>query len=325
MKTKFLFAIAVLVLSACSDNDSDDNGNGNNVPPVENTELRIDASLGSLETKVGDNTWEATDAIGVFVIKDGGSIATSEDMLFPNSGYVNDNAPTWSATKGFQAFKFDANINPNTTKPLYPTNDDKIQLVGYHPYNAQWVSATALYRIDLSNQSEKLGEDLLYAPMTTGTHQKSTSATPIDLKFSHKLSKVIIQLKAGTGITNEEVAQSKMEMGYLLTVVNFTISTGDVTAGVNGFVRPLSTTPPTGIDAQFEAIFVPQALTTATYKIYHSAINKTFSWRFITPAGADLPELKAGYKYIYTVTLNASSEPSIKCQIVDWATGVTIQ
>ena len=306
MKTKLLslFAISALLFSACNSHGDE----GGILPEPSNAELRIGSSLKATATpgtRAFDTTWETSDAIGIYVVE----TALPNTLLFGNSKYIYDNTtpiPSW-VEPNYQAFKYSSGV-----KPVYPVDNTEIELIAYYPYNSGWSTLTGTQGLDVTTQTTQSAIDLLYAPITAGSYKKSDAGNSIDLNFIHKLSKLIINVKAGTDVTDAEVKGATASLKNFYTNGTFLIKDGTVAGTTIANITPIKTDGTGDPFSKFEAILIPQNFTTTAttpstveFKIAVVGGDDTFVWDLkATLAAENLTKLEEGMKYTYTITVN---------------------
>lgn len=143
-----------------------------------------------------------------------------------------------------------------------------------------WYPAEGVTGIDISDQSEGLAQFDFLTAKTTAKFSHNTALT-----FEHQMAKVICTLVAGNSITDLTKAKVSVS-GY--TTVSFTkgVVTG---SGSNGWIIP---------NADNEVLVVPQDM--RNLQFIRIKIND--HEYFYTPT-ADKPNLTAGNKYKYTITV----------------------
>lgn len=322
MKTKLLlFVMSVALLSGCSKSHDEDSLNLDG----KGTEIRVASTLkGTVtpKTYASGTTWDVGDNIGVYVLKNRGNWTTPTDTLFSNVKYVLDDSPSWTPTTNYNAFK------STGTVLYYPVDNSEVKLTAYYPYNLP--SAENVLSLDVSNQDPQKNIDLLYAPLTTGSHKKTTASIPVDLTFNHKLSKLVLYVVKGTGITTANITTGlTVTLHQFIKDGSFDLTDGTVNVGTNpANFAPVKmgtiTDAPNGItpDAQYEAILIPQTLTSGNQQIEFNIGSDKFVWNLSAKTGSDLSHLDSGKKYVYTITINRN-EILADGNIVDWVEGTS--
>lgn len=302
MKTRYYFTLLLfnlLLLFSCNSNNED-------IAPIN------DDSLSTI--RMVDGNWEANDAIGVFFVKDGANLNDPTDILYENIKYEYDNStpsPPWQQS-GYKAFKINsANV------PYYPVDDSKIQAIAYYPYNSSWSSINGIYNIDVSNQSKQQDIDLLYAPITTGNYKKTNASNPINLDFYHKLSRLILDIKAGEGVSEDDIKKDlTIELNNYIYKGVFSLATGNVSPSGSDkkSINPYkATSASSGHLVRYEAILIPQ--TTSSIDFFIGTTK--YSLELKNSKGATL-ELESGTQYVYSITITKTTIIIEGEEIVDW-------
>ena len=150
---------------------------------------------------------------------------------------------------------------------------------------------------DQSTQQGFSQSDFLWAGVTSVT----ASASPVTMKFGHKMSCVIVKLLKGENYTGDIPADTKVYIHSTVTKAVIDLSTGDVAkddyAGTGSIqAKQLSA-------AEYTAIVVPQNITTRRPLV-----------EVITEGVSYLMEgkisLKQGMRHTITVTLDKNPEQS---------------
>ena len=100
-----------------------------------------------------------------------------------------------------------------------------MDFVAYYP---QTGLTGDIYKVDVSDQKNPAGIDLLWSDNAEG---KDNNATTVDLKFYHRLSRVEVEFTAGEGVDDAELAGmsltlSKQPMKADFNVLQNTLSVG---------------------------------------------------------------------------------------------------
>lgn len=300
MKNYLILATAALALAACSNNENDPADTDGQPVPVE-----FCASVGVTETRAIDQTWSATDAIGIFMVK-AGQVFLPENL---SEGAENIRYVVNGASSSVGAFK------PDGTTLYYPMNDSKVDFYAYCPQGSvtkEEITTHYLYAINVSTQTNQEALDLLYSNDVKG--KKKTDKTAA-LGFKHQLCKVILTVQPGEGVS---------DMNGLTVKVNAqnTTATFDLTAGAlktdAGTSQDITLFKQTGAYI-YEAILLPDAATGRTFEFdLNNGHDAPFAW--------DMNKaLTAGSKYTYTVKLNRTGV-EVSGQIEAWnpETGGTV-
>ena len=218
----------------------------------------------TLTTKVTDTSWESNDRIGIFMVPADGVAETgsSSNRKYCPSSSDNSLAPDGDA---------------NTL--YFPKDGSSVNFYAYCPYTE--LDGTIL-PLDLSDQSSQSAIDLVYAANTEG---KSKNTPDVLLSFSHKLSKIALDVTMGNGSDTEELSCTIYGMN---TRSDFNLLTEEY--GESSSIQPII---PFRQGNHFEAILLPCKLAESSY-IEFSSTEGTYRWEISN----DISELSAGNKYI---------------------------
>lgn len=183
MKLKnFLLATSLVALAFVSCTNDDDNN-----PKTDANQVQFTSVIGSLAQPMAAGTqWSANDRIGVFMKASGlplsaGNIVDGAE----NIPYVTESGNgTFSPVVPAQAIKM-------------PSDGSAVDFIAYYPYVSPITSYT--YPVNVENQTSQEAIDLLYSNQAVG---KDKSDANVTLNFKHRLSKVVFNVKAGTGVTS---------------------------------------------------------------------------------------------------------------------------
>lgn len=291
MKKYFILAAAALSFAACSNNESD-----NQVQNPDNV-IRLNAS-------VGDITRAATDIQGA-------AFDANEDirleMTYSATGYEAKNAvyTTAAVSEGKNALS----VKAGSTAFTWPANGT-IAIKAFYPYvdGKQVTSETASFSVE-ENQSTDAAykkSDLMYSNNVT-TQAKQAGA--VGLTFNHALTKIIVNLTAGTGVVASDINNCTVTLSAKKTV---TISEG--VAGTEANSASADATITMGTGANNAAIIVPQSYA-ANANFITVITAGDHSKTFQLTAGKTFD---AGKCYTYNLTVNMSEITLESTTISNW-------
>lgn len=130
---------------------------------------------GGVTTRAVDNSWEAGDAIGLFMKTAGTTL--SQSALANNARYTTD--------VGDRAF-----ANSSTNKVYFPFDKSNVDFISYYPYTDNLNGL--IYKVDVSDQSNLGSIDLMYAD---NVKAKNYTAESIELDFKHQFTKVVLKIE----------------------------------------------------------------------------------------------------------------------------------
>ena len=293
---KILAGIAGMIfLSGCSKMETQSEG----LP------IRISASL-NVYTRATDNSFEQGDALGLYLVK----WTSGTPGILQGTGNYGDNLSFSLTSSGWQT----------STTAQYPQDGEKLDFYAYHPY----VSSSALdgegYRVhraatDQRQESAYKGSDLLMAS-ASGV---SAGTAAVHLQFSHMLSKMEIELKAGEGLTLEELTEATITIKGVKTSGKVHLSskacqtdeTKEDVIAHGTFSLAAGGEKLTGVSA----IVYPQEIASGAELIEIGLGEEKYLFTTTKPI-----TLQAGYKSIFTITLSRNSL-SVETGVTDWTEG----
>ena len=293
---KVLAGIAGMIfLSGCSKMETQSEG----LP------IRISASL-NVYTRATDNSFEQGDALGLYLVK----WTSGTPGILQGTGNYGDNLSFSLTSSGWQT----------STTAKYPQDGEKLDFYAYHPY----VSSSALdgegYRVhraatDQRQESAYKGSDLLMAS-ASGV---SAGTAAVHLQFSHMLSKMEIELKAGEGLTLEELTKATITIKGVKTSGKVHLSskacqtdeTKEDVIAHGTFSLAAGGEKLTGVSA----IVYPQEIASGAELIEIGLGEEKYLFTTTKPI-----TLQAGYKSIFTITLSRNSL-SVETGVTDWTEG----
>ncbi|MDR2534316.1 MAG: fimbrillin family protein [Tannerellaceae bacterium] len=298
MNTIKLFSITAIcaaVLTSCSIKD-EILPNPNNGGQVE-VKFASD-SISALQTKVQNSLWTGLERIGIFMVENG---TTNIMSGVSNREYANPNTSSL------------ASVTFSSSNPIcYPlVTTPKVAFIAYYPYKP--LTDVWTYPIDVSTQTTQSAIDLMRAVANnSGNGYDNTYSSTVNLHFYHKLSKIIINVTAGDGVT-----ESLAGMSVRITNLPYRGSL-NLSADANLVQREATPTgnvaPRTVVDgSQYEAIVIPGG--TAGIKFTLTTGSTAYEANIPSPASWE-----SGHKYVYAVTLT-KHEADISGTVEDWDGG----
>ena len=280
-----VLAVSIFMASCRKDNTRD-------VINHSGTEVKFSSTInGQITTKAVNDTWEANDAIGIYM-KTGTGL---NQILANNKSYF---------TTGDGSFK-----SSSTDQTIYyPEDGSQVDFVAYYPYKQ--TLASNIYPVDVTNQSSQGAIDLMYAN-ASGLSKTSSNA---QLVFSHQLSKIEITVTNGLGVAS--LSGLTTNISGLKTTAAFDLATGTL----SGQSTPANILAKTSVSnaTVAEAIVLPTTDETGI-KVVFAIGSKTYTWTL--PADT---KFEAGKKYSYQVELRGSGvvdsgvAASLKATVNNW-------
>lgn len=167
MKFKYFIPVIFLALFACEGKDID--------PSLGAKSINLFAEIEGVKTRVINSSWEKDDAIGVFMLRAGGSLHSS--AIRENVKYI---------TTGSAAFQ-PAN---EMEEIMFPFDGSDVDFISYYPYH-ETISDNTL-PLNLSNQAIQAHVDLLYSNNAKKLNEESPR---VEMRFSHQLSKIVLNIE----------------------------------------------------------------------------------------------------------------------------------
>lgn len=195
--------------------------------------------------------------------------------------------------------------------PFYweSTTEEK-KVSAWYPYTAA-KPATFTVKTDQSNAADYQASDLIYA-----ASQKVTYSGSKELNFKHLPVKVTVHVKAGAGVTMDEVTSASVSIVNQATesgaITDGTTSTDATTRGTtpadwsveqavtgNADITPKVITCPADCQKSVQALLVPQQMQGVRFIKVTAGGNDYY----YTPVNATDANLRAGQQYTYTITV----------------------
>ena len=286
MKRLLIYAIAAIGFAACNNEEL--------------TEPRYVAEDGEIQlqmlhpghlTRATDTSFEANDSIGVYV--------TAADAALQLGGNeVNNELFTYNGTSW-------------TSKRKVYWNNGTHNVYAYYPYSKQ-VNDVKDYSFsvqdDQSTQRNYSRSDFLWAS-ATGI---AASNSPVAMKFSHRMSNVIVKLQKGENFDGNLPSNAEVYLYSTVTKATIDLSTGDVAkdnyAGTST-IRCIKKA-----NDEYRAIVVPQNITSRRplVEVIVDDVSYLMEGKI---------SYKPGYRHTITVTLDKNPEKikiEIGGEIVGW-------
>ena len=301
MKKNFLLLATMLIatvvmLSSCRNYDE------LNMDSEKKEEVKFTSNIATVNAplRVTGNTWEKDDAIGIYMFEE----ATTNVV----EGMANVEYTTQSEGET-------GSFTPAGKIIYFPDNGNKVRFMSYHPYKTEVTTDGNVYKADVSNQTKQTAIDLLYSFNKTALFDKTVANKTVPLVFDHQLTKVYVNVKAGAGLTNDDLENIEIHFAGLSTKADFNLIDGSLSSySTVTDITPLSITAKDDYKVSYEAIVLPEENAPTTAQIVFDLKNgDLFTWNFNTP-------LVAATKYTYNVTVNRSGIV-VEATINEWKNG----
>lgn len=284
MKTNQLLGAAlafIALVSSCKKDDYRKLEKGNP------SEVQFTSKIvGNQLTKASGTSWDANDEIGVYM-KQGVGL---NNALASNKKYVTQGNGNFTAS-GSDLINY-----PET---------GAVDFIAYYPYSAS-LEGTSL-GINVSNQSSQAAIDVMYSDNAKNLDKNSGSPK---LEFVHKLSKIELLVKAGTGVSS----LSGLAVSYqaIPTVSSLDLGTGAISAGTSP-ANVSAKVAAQNTDQLVEAILIPGEY--GAKEVIFSIGADTYKWAL--PGDS---KYESGKKYSYNITLQVGGAVKVEgtATITDW-------
>lgn len=269
------------------------------------TPASISAGVGSSEksgvTRATDAVWAVNDHIGITMLE------------YPLPAQRAGQAPV-GVVQGYSNQDYltslgDGRFMPSSVDKImyFPVNGSQVTFKAYYPYTSS-LPANFVKAVDVVSQADLASIDLMTAVHTNNSNSKDQPN--VDLKFYHRLSKVIVNLDSDTPI---DLTGCKLVLKGLKTRADYDLmgeklsvkddSNADIQIPLkNNSGQGILLPRPVGAGVTFE-------VTTAAGGVYTATMDN------------DL-ELKSGYKYTFNVKLR-TTPAVITATIEPWSEGTT--
>ena len=234
-------------------------------------DLKVSSNIAQPGTRVAGETWEVSDAIGIFALNEG-------QALGANNYATNAKYTTASAGENVVFTSAMEGINLPSTGNL--------DLVAYYPYQQ---GVTTELAFDTSDQSKPALIDLLYSDNQKGINKQNANA---NLVFNHMLTLIEFNITTdGLAINNGTIALKDVLVDGKMALANGAITTGTKTATPSVAIKSAGTNKYKGM-----MILPPQTLTGKEVTFNINGKPHT--------ANLKLTATESGYKYTVEVTYN---------------------
>ena len=281
--TKF-FALALLAgaMVSCSTEDI--------APSTQNDKVAVQFTGGiSVNTRAAGVAWADGDKIGIFMTEAGKTL--SADVIkegVDNVCYQSNGSIAFSPVSGGKTvfFPIDGDVDFYSYYPQTTVNDYKVAL-------------------NMANQTSQEAIDFMYAKKTG-----CNKATPqVDLKFNHMLSKLVLNVQPGNGLTQDDLNKLKVTIKDQNTTATFNLADGVISGEGNPANIQMKTVI---VGKKYEAILLPTKSTTREIEFdLDNGHDAPFVWKMDQ-------ELKGGNLYNYTTVKLTRTGVELSGTIKPW-------
>ena len=303
-KNLFLIAVATVVVAACS-SDLDE------ASVVESCPVRLCTDGLTGMTRAGQSVQLTQFAngqqVGIFLAEDNGN------SVSPAPVTSGTNVTTYG-----QPLTYVANGSGGLNNTQYwPQDGNGLHIYGVYPlaaattagaYNATGKSFTV--QADQTADDNYMASDLMTGLPTAGNPRPRTTAN-VPMTFTHLLTKVDVNLTAGSGFTDAQMADAVVSILGTKPTTTFNVQ-DDIVGAASGD----ATTITAGTGAANSAIIVPQTIVAGA-----SFIKVTVGGGdYIYKMGADT-DFDSKKCYTFNITVNKTGLVLTVTTITDWVNG----
>lgn len=285
MKKYFFFAAVALMAASCINDEND-----NSVADQQNGEvISLTASMASETTRA-----KAADKL--------------QDTQFESDKSIHVDIYEKDATAPYTSGNYTTGTSGAMTGTLYyPASQKHIDIEAYYPSSITYESTSFTVGTAQTSEANYQSYDLMYATRLTD-QEKKTSGTH-DLTFNHALAKIIVNIVAGSGVSDANITSNVTAVKINNTITTATITKGVVTPPTTGTKSDINIF---GTGASNIGVIIPQEVAAGTF------ITVTYNGNDYTYALPSAKTFVAANSYTYTLTLNAASISLKSEQINPW-------
>lgn len=240
-------------------------------------------------TRAAGVAWADGDKIGIFMTAAKETLsANSIKEGVDNVAYETNGGISFSPISG--------------GKTIYYPIDGDVDFYAYYPQTTVNDYKVAL---NVADQSKQEAIDFMYAK-TTGCNK---AIPQVELKFSHQLSWLVLNVQAGNGLTEDDLENLKVTIEDQNTTATFNLVDGTISDEGNPNNITMKTVEAGKV---YEAILLPT--TSKTRKIVFD-LNTGYDAPFVWTMESDL---KGGNRYNYTTVKLTRTSVDIMGTIESW-------
>lgn len=281
--TKF-FALALLAgaMVSCSTEDT--------APSTQNDKVAVQFTGGiNVSTRAAGMAWADGDKIGIFMTEAGKTL--SADVIkegVDNVCYQTSGSSAFSPISGGKTifFPIDGDVDFYSYYPQTTVNDYKVAL-------------------NMADQKSQEAIDFMYAKIT-GCNKANPQ---VELKFNHKLSKLVLNVQPGDGLTEDDLNKLKVTIKDQNTTATFNLADGVISGEGNPANIQMKAVQ---VGKKYEAILLPTKSTTREIEFdLDNGHDAPFVWTMAT-------DLKGGNLYNYTTVKLTRTSVELSGTIKPW-------
>ncbi|ADV43792.1 fimbrillin family protein [Bacteroides helcogenes] len=293
-RQNIFMAAALLLLAGC--------GNDNETATPDGSDRVALQVTSGIQSRAIGSDWQAGDGIGIYMLKTGTSTITeaAENRLYTTA--VDGSNGGFTATADQTIY--------------FPVDGSDVDFIAYYP---QQTLTDGSMTIDVSSQESLPKIDLMTAKVQSADSKKYNKSQPnVAFNFSHKLTKIELNITNGTGLTPSDLAELTVEITKQCTAATYTPLTETLALTTGDKKDVTLNTAADGTAA--EAILLPNSdeFNPSTDRELVFTLDKTgekFRW---TISGEK--DFIAGDRNIYNITINRSGL-EVTATIENWNLG----
>ena len=264
--------------------------NNENSPMAQDEKVAVQFTGGiNVSTRAAGVAWADGDKIGIFMTAAKETLsANSIKEGVDNVAYETNGGISFSPISG--------------GKTIYYPIDGDVDFYAYYPQTTVNDYKVAL---NVADQSKQEAIDFMYAK-TTGCNK---AIPQVELKFSHQLSWLVLNVQAGNGLTEDDLENLKVTIEDQNTTATFNLVDGTISDEGNPNNITMKTVEAGKV---YEAILLPT--TSKTRKIVFD-LNTGYDAPFVWTMESDL---KGGNRYNYTTVKLTRTSVDIMGTIESW-------
>lgn len=243
----------------------------------------------SVDTRAAGQAWADGDKIGIFMIE--ASKTLSADVIkegVDNVCYQTSGSSVFSPISGGKTI-------------FFPIDGD----VDFYSYYPQTTVNNYKVALNMANQTSQEAIDFMYAKKTG-----CNKATPqVDLKFNHMLSKLVLNVQPGNGLTEDDLNKLKVTIKDQNTTGTFNLADGTISGEGNPDNIQMKAVQ---VGKIYEAILLPTA---STIREIVFDLNNGYDAPFVWKMDSDL---KGGNMYNYTTVKLTRTGVELSGTIKPW-------
>lgn len=248
-------------------------------PSILNKSIKVNAKINKTNTRATDNSWEAGDMIGIYMIKSGSKL-TDANALHKNGKYTTNGDASFAPANDAVDIKF-------------PDDGSKVDFISYYPYT-EGISKSFKYPINVSSQENQSLTNLLYSDNSKG---QSRTNNNVDLTFTSVLTQIRLNISNSDKISLNNV---RVSLKGVYTKGEFSLVDKSFTASSKGSIRMKTNSK----GNYSEALVLP---TNSMSGIMLEIINGNMSYTYDLEKLTKIESFESGYTYQMNVNFDSDN------------------